>query len=82
VKIIISTDPVAFLDLDAPTVAAHPFACPHTGRLLRRFDCPLRGRDHYHDRGEGQRIGHCKPVTREKSKGYNPALHHGWRAVA
>lgn len=81
-KIITSTDPVRFLDLDAPTVAAHPCTCPETGRLLWRIDCPICGEAHYHGPGEGHRIGHCQPVTAESIKGYNLALHSAWEKVA
>lgn len=73
-KIITCTDPERFLDLDAPTVAAHPCSCPETVRLLWRIDCPICGAAHYHGPGEGHRIGHCQPVTAESIRGYNPGL--------
>lgn len=80
-KIIIRTEPVAFLDLDAPTVAAHPCTCPETGRLLWVVRCPYCRALHYHGPQEGHRYAHCIVPTAESMAGYNLALAAAWKTV-
>ncbi|MEM1098903.1 MAG: hypothetical protein AAGH92_08950 [Planctomycetota bacterium] len=81
-KILVGTDPVVFLDLDAPTVAAYPVKCPHTDRLLWLVHCPYCSELHYHGPQEGHRHAHCNVPTTESVRGYNLALAHAWRQLA
>lgn len=81
-KLLIARDPPAFLDLDAPTIAADPVTCPDTGRLLWRIECPYCGREHRHGPMEGHREAHCLVATGESHRGYNLALRAAWRRVA
>lgn len=70
-KILISDSPPRWLDLDAPTVAAHAVAVG--GRTLWRITCPYCSELHHHGPGEGHRLAHCNPLT-PAGDGYNLAL--------
>ncbi|MEM9751986.1 MAG: hypothetical protein AAF916_01220 [Planctomycetota bacterium] len=81
-KILTATDPPAFLDLDAPTVAAHPVNCRETDRLHWLVHCPHCGDLHYHGPQEGHRHAHCIVPTVESMRGYNLELADAWREIA
>lgn len=76
-KVLAGPHPSYFLDLDAPTLAAEPATCPHTGRLLWRVWCKHCGAHHWHGSRAGHREAHCQGVTPYTATGYNLAFDDG-----
>ena len=68
-KIVISDRPPYFLDLDAPTVAAHEAITD--GVRVWRIWCRYCQIWHVHGPGEGHRIAHCDLHTPYRTTGYN-----------
>ncbi|MEM8782902.1 MAG: hypothetical protein AAGE65_08590 [Planctomycetota bacterium] len=81
-KILTSTDPPTFLDLDAPTVAAHFVKCPDTDGLLWLVECPYCEEHHYHGPQEGHRHAHWIASAAESMRGDDIALADAWQKVA
>ena len=75
-KLIVNSNPLMFLDTDAPTVEAERIE--DSERVLWRITCPYCGERHHHGPGPGLRVAHCPGAP--ASLGYNVAPPGGWQS--